>query len=89
MEVPSQKIAYLDNNGVVSTLAKDQPWQRETHYKTMADWLPAWLAVRSRGAAMLLFVWGGGGENETETHIIIISLFIAINTGVNDWSQSV
>lgn len=24
-------------------LSKDQRWQSETHYKTMADCLPAWL----------------------------------------------
>lgn len=28
-------------------LSKDQRWQRETHYKTMAACLPAWLPVRA------------------------------------------
>lgn len=30
-------------------LSKDQRWQSETHYKTMADCLPAWLPVRAAG----------------------------------------
>jgi len=58
-------------------LSKDQRWQSETHYKTMADCLPAWMAVRSRGAAMSCHaVICQGREKETETHIII-SLLIA------------
>lgn len=30
---------------MLSILSKDQRWQSETHYKTMADCLPAWLPV--------------------------------------------
>lgn len=70
-------------------LSKDQRWQSETHYKTMADCLPAWLLVRSCGAAMSCHaVICQEREKETEAHIII-SLLIAVNTGVNDWSQRV
>lgn len=85
VEVPSQKIAYLDNNSMVSTLAKDQRWQSETHYKTMADCLPAWLLGWLSGAVELPCCYLS--QERKETHIIIISLFITVNTGVNDWSQ--
>lgn len=52
-------------------LSKDQRWQSETHYKTMADCLPAWLlgwlsgAVGLPWAAMLLFV---RGEKRRQRH---------------------
>lgn len=49
MEVPSQKIAYLDNNGVVSTLARINGGRVKHITK---QWLTA------RTAAVLLFVMG-------------------------------
>lgn len=49
MEVPSQKIAYLDNNGVVSTLARINGGRVKHITK---QWLTAWTA------AVLLFVMG-------------------------------
>lgn len=69
-------------------LSKDQCWQSETHYKTMADCLPAcsaaWLAVRSCYELPCCYLSGG---RQRHTHIIIISPLIGVNTGVNDWSQ--
>lgn len=71
VEVPSQKIAYLDNNGVVSTLARISSGRvKHITKQWLTAWLPgcsaAWTAVRGlRGrlelVATLLFVRRGGG----------------------------
>lgn len=43
-------------------LSKDQRWQSETHYKTMADCLPAWL---------LGWLSGGAVEAAMSCHAVI------------------
>lgn len=82
VEVPSQKIAYLDNNGVVSTLARISSGRvKHITKQWLTAWLPgcsaAWTAVRGlRGrlelVATLLFVrrggGGGGGDARESAH---------------------
>lgn len=89
VEVPSQKIAYLDNNGMVSTLARISSGRvKHITKQWLTAWLPgcsaAWTAVRGlRGrlelVATLLFVRRGvGGRREVQERArIIISLLIA------------
>lgn len=50
VEVPSQKIAYLDNNGVVSTLARISAGRVKHITK---QWLTAWLLGCLSGAVEL------------------------------------
>lgn len=68
VEVPSQKIAYLDNNGVVSTLARISAGRVKHITK---QWLTACLhgcladCQLCCGAAMMLFV---RGEKRRQRH---------------------